>query len=67
MFSILQLVEITTSMEIAFRHSGLKGKDLFDHSHNPSHLTLYPDVLKINTTIVAEQKFEKMSIAHRGL
>ena len=23
------------------------GKDLFDHGHNPSHSTLYPDVLKI--------------------
>ena len=25
------------------------GKDLFDWRHNPSHLTLYPDVLKIKT------------------
>ena len=33
-----------------------KGKDLFDRGHNPSHLTLYPDVLKIKTIIVVNKK-----------
>ena len=28
----------------------IRDKDLFHRSHNPSHLTLYPDVLKINKT-----------------
>ena len=36
------------------------GKDLFDWSHNPSHSTLYPDVLKIKTIIVEKQSFTKM-------
>ena len=27
-------------------------KDLFDREHNPSHSTLYPDVLNIKTIIV---------------
>ena len=31
------------------------GKDLFDRGHNPSHSTLYPDVLKIKTIIVMNQ------------
>ena len=34
-------------------------KDLFDRSHNPSHSTLYPDVLKIKTIIVVKQNFAK--------
>ena len=36
-------------------------KDLFDCTHNPSHLslTLYPDVLKIKTIIVVEQTLQK--------
>ena len=32
------------------------GKDMFDQSHNPSHSTLYPDVLKINTIIVVKPR-----------
>ena len=38
----------------------LVGKDVFDQRHNPSHSTLYPDVLKIKTIIVVKQKFDKM-------
>ena len=35
--------------------------DLFDWSHNPLHLTLYPDVLKIKKTIIfLKIKFAKM-------
>ena len=30
-------------------------KDMFDRGHNPSHLTLYPDVLKIKTIIAVNQ------------
>ena len=37
-----------------------KGKDLFDRTHNPLHLTLYPDVLKMETIIAVIQKFAKM-------
>ena len=37
-----------------------QGKDLFDRSHNPSHSTLYPDVLKINTMIDEKQNLAKM-------
>ena len=36
-----------------------KYKDLFDWSYNPSHLTLYPDVLKIKTIIIEKQNFSK--------
>ena len=36
-----------------------KGKDLFGWSNNPSHSTLYPDVLKIKTIIVVKQILEK--------
>ena len=42
----------------------LKGKDLFDQSHNPSHSTLYPDVLKIKTIIVVKQIFAKMPFVY---
>ena len=35
-------------------------KDVFDRSHNPSHSTLYPDVLKIKTIIVVKFFFSKM-------
>ena len=35
-------------------------KDLIDRSHNTSHLTLYPDVLKIKTIIVVKPIFAKM-------
>ena len=41
-----------------------KGKDLFDRGHNPSHLTLYPDVLKIKTIIVVKQNFAKMPFVY---
>ena len=34
-------------------------KDLFDQSQNPSHSTLYPDVLKIKTIVVVKPKFAK--------
>ena len=37
--------------------NNVKGKDLFNRSHNPSHSTLYPDVLKIKTIIVEKQNF----------
>ena len=33
---------------------GNRNQRSVDRSHNPSHLTLYPDVLKINT-IIAEK------------
>ena len=40
-------------------------KDLFDHSHNLSHSTLYPDVLKIKTIpIVLKQKFAKIPFVY---
>ena len=39
--------------------SATQGKDLFDRSHNTSHSTLYPDVLKIKTIIVEKQNFCK--------
>ena len=39
-------------------------KDLFDLSHNPSHSTLYPDVLKIKTIIVVKQIFAKMPFVY---
>ena len=41
-----------------------EGKDLFDRSHNPSHSTLYPEVFKIKTIIVAKQKFAKMPLVY---
>ena len=41
-----------------------QGKDLFDREHNPSHLTLYPDVLKIKITIVVKQIFAKMPFVY---
>ena len=37
----------------------LQGKDLFDRTHNPSHLTLYTDVLKIKTIIVVKKNWPK--------
>ena len=40
------------------------GKDLFDWRHNPSHLTLYRDVLKIKTIIVVKQNFAKMPFVY---
>ena len=33
-------------------------------SHNPSHLTFYPDVLKIKTIIVVKQIFSKMPFVY---
>ena len=30
----------------------MKIKDWFDQEHNPSHLTLYPDIFKIKTIIL---------------
>ena len=39
-------------------------KDLFDWGHNSSHLTLYPDVLKIKTIIVVLQKISKMPFVY---
>ena len=39
---------------------GLEVKDLFNRSHNTSHSSLYPDVLKIKTIIVEIQNLEKM-------
>ena len=39
-------------------------KDLFDRDHNPSHFTMYPDVLKIKTIIVAKQKFAKIPFVY---
>ena len=39
-------------------------KDLFDWGHNPSHSTLYPDVLKIKTTIVEKKNFAKMPFVY---
>ena len=39
-------------------------KDLFDRGHNPSHSTLYLDVLKIKTIIVVKQNFAKMSFVY---
>ena len=33
-------------------------------SHNPSHLTFYPDVLKIKTIIVEKQNFVKMPFVY---
>ena len=41
-----------------------KGKDLFDWFHNPSHSTLYPDVLKMKTILVEKQNFIKMSFVY---
>ena len=41
-----------------------KGKDLFDRFHNPSHSTLYPDVLKMKTILVEKQNFIKMSFVY---
>ena len=41
-----------------------KGKDLFDCSHNSSHSTLYPGILKIKTIIVEKQNFVKMLFAY---
>ena len=35
------------------------GKDLFYRTHNPSHLTLYPDVLKLKTIVVSDFFFQK--------
>ena len=37
---------------------------MFDRGHNPSHSTLYPDVLKIKTIIVAKQIFSKMPFVY---
>ena len=37
---------------------------MFDRDHNPSHLTLYPDILKINKIIVVKQKFAKMPFVY---
>ena len=42
----------------------INSKDLFDWSHNPSHSTLYPDVLKIKTIIVEKQNFTKMPFVY---
>ena len=39
-------------------------KDLFDRVHNPSHSTLYPDVLTIKTIIVEKQNLAKMSFVY---
>ena len=38
-----------------FPFEKIRLKDLFDRSHNPSHSTLYPDVLKLKTIIVVKQ------------
>ena len=48
------------SIEYQIDINWCSGKDLFDQSHNPSHSTLYPDVLKIKTIIVEKQNFTKM-------
>ena len=42
----------------------LCAKDMFDRRHNPSHLTLYPDFLKIKTIIVVKQKFAKIPFVY---
>ena len=39
-------------------------KDWFDWDHNPSHLTLYPDVLKVKTIIFGEIVFPKMLLVY---
>ena len=39
-------------------------KDLFDWSHNTSHSSLYPDVLKIKTIIVEKQNLAKMPFVY---
>ena len=39
-------------------------KDLFDHGHNRSHSTLYPDVFKIKTIIIVKQIFAKMPFVY---
>ena len=39
-------------------------KNLFYCSHNPSHWSLYPDVLKIKTLIVVKQNFAKMPFVY---
>ena len=41
-----------------------KIKDLLAREHNPSHSTLYPDILKTKTTTLVKQKFAKMSFVY---
>ena len=41
-----------------------QGKDLFDQDHNSSHLTMYPDILKLKTIIVVKQKFAKLPFVY---
>ena len=53
-----------TGVEIQAVGNDALGKDLFDRSHNPSHLTMYPDVLKIKTIIVVKQIFAKMPFVY---
>ena len=43
------------SMKWIIYNQTFKHKDLFDWGHNPSHSTLYPDVLKTKTIIVMNQ------------
>ena len=39
-------------------------KYVFDRDQNPSHWTLYADVLKIKTRIVVKQEFAKMPFVY---
>ena len=39
-------------------------KDWFDQVDNPSHSTLYPDILKIETVIVVKQQFAKVPLVY---
>ena len=52
------------SRKTSFSQHKEKVKDLFDRSHNLSHYTLYPDVLKIKTIIIEKQNFAKMPFVY---
>ena len=63
-FLLLENYCLTTFSSNFSDFSSLRHKDLFDLSHNLSHLTLYPAVLKIKTIIVVKQNFKKMPFVY---
>ena len=56
--------QLTACKQNKGRRKNNTNKVLFDWSHNSSHLTMYPYVLKIKTIIVVKQKFAKMQFVY---